>query len=117
MNSITTQSIQVIIFQPVQYIIGEKLADAIAPCAVKIDGIAPGGTLVVGKIWPEPGKVIPFRPQVIIYHVQQNGNAFLVTGVHQFFQSFGAAIRILHRVRKNAIIAPVSASRELRYRH
>src|ERR1041384_5621734 len=49
---------------------------------------------------------------MIVDNVEYNSDAQLMTGVHELFQANRTAIRALHSIRIDAVIAPVAIARE-----
>src|SRR4030066_405497 len=54
---------------------------------------------------------------MIVDHIQNHRQAPLMAGINQPHEPLRTSIRILHRERVNAIIAPVAIPRELSHRH
>src|SRR5690606_356317 len=117
MNSITSQAVQVVVFHPMEGISGKISPHPIRPLSVVINRVAPRSPILLREVGPELPKVISFRPNMIVHHIQEDGDAFGMAGIYQPLQSQGSAIGILNRVRKNTIITPVPATGELGYRH
>src|SRR5689334_14476 len=54
---------------------------------------------------------------MVVNDVECYGHSLLMASVYQPLQSCGASVRVLHCIRVDAVIAPVSVSRKLCYRH
>lgn len=54
---------------------------------------------------------------MVVHHVQHDGQPRGVGRIHQALQVPRPAIRILHGIRKHAVVSPIAISGELRHRH
>src|SRR4029077_6062781 len=54
---------------------------------------------------------------MVVNDVEHHGQSLLMASVYQSLQGRGASVRVLHCIRVDAVIAPVSVSRKLCYRH
>ena len=73
MNGIQPQRIDVEIAEPRQRIVNYVAPDTIAPGIVDINGLAPGGFVLVGQVGPELTQGVALRPEVVIHHVEHDG--------------------------------------------
>ena len=117
MKGVQTQGVNVIFRVPKEGVVDKKAPHLIAVRAVEIEGRPPGGAVAPGEIRAVVGQVVPLRPQVVVDHVQDHGQAPLMAGVDQSFQAFGSAIGVLHREGINPVVAPVAPARKLGHRH
>ena len=116
-RGIEPQAVNMEFVEPHQGILDEEMAHLVAVRIVKVERLAPDRGGFLGEIRPVMVKMIAFRANVIVHHVQENRDAAPVAGIHKCFQTRCAAIRMLHRVRKHAIVAPVARAGKLRHRH
>src|SRR5689334_23425888 len=114
MNGIQAKPVHVILGKPVQGIIDDEAADAVALLPVKVDGLSPRRVMSVGEAGGKLGKIISFGAEVVVNYVQHNRQSVLVAGIHQLLQTGGTAVRRLGRVEAGAVIAPIPISRDLR---
>src|SRR5208282_5279201 len=97
---------------PRERIFNKEPPDFVAVRPIKIDGCTPGSAVSVGKVGPKIMEIISFRPEMVVNHIQNHRQATLMACVNQPFEPLRTSIRILHRERVNAIIAPIALPRE-----
>ena len=73
---------------------------------VKVNGFSRGCLIPAGKIWPEVRQVIAFRPQVVINHVKDDGHAVFMARIDKPLKAIRPAIRMLHGIKINPVVAP-----------
>jgi hypothetical protein len=54
---------------------------------------------------------------VVVHHVEHDGQATRVTGVHEPLQPVGPAVRLMHRPQVDPVVAPAAATGKRRHRH
>ena len=64
----------------------------IAIGAVEVYGRAPGRVVAVGQVRPEPSHIATFWAEVVIHHVQQDGQRLGMAGVDEPLETIGAAV-------------------------
>ena len=75
LQGIEPQRVDVIMDQPIERILYKEVPDLIAQGPIEIHRIAPWCPIPVGEIRSKPVEVIPFRPQVVVNDVQDNGQS------------------------------------------
>ena len=83
----------------------------------KLTGVSPGGPVPIREIGAEVGQVVPFRPQVVVNHVEDHRDRPLVALVDEPLQPFGAPVGRLHGEGIDAVIPPAPRAGELGDRH
>src|SRR5581483_2900135 len=116
-DRIQPQAIEMIVFEPVQRVLAKKSSHVVAARTVEIYGLTPWCSITVGEIWCECTKVVAFRPEMVVNHVQHGGQPMAMDCVHQSLQRRGAAVGTLRRILVHAVVSPVSSSGELGHRH
>src|SRR5256885_886306 len=72
-HGIKTQAVEVIFLEPVKRIVDKEISNGAASGTVKINGIAPRCALARGKkLRSVSAKVIAFRSEVVVHHVQKH---------------------------------------------
>jgi len=66
--------------------------------------------MFVSEIGTEEPQVIAFIAQVVVNHVKDHGQADCVRGIDQTLEAVGTAIVRLHRVRRDAVITPITCA-------
>src|SRR5262245_43269993 len=102
---------------PVQGTLNEKLPYLIAVRTVEVEGCPPRGFVALRKIRAKIAQIVSFRAKVVVHHIQHHGQAALMTGIDQPFESLWPAVRSLRGKRIDAVVAPVSAAGKLRDGH
>ena len=116
-DGIQAKRVHVIFGKPVQGVIDDEAADAVALRSVKVDGLSPGRVMSVGETGSKLGKIISFGAEVVVNHVQHNRQSVLVAGIDKLLQTGGTTVGRLGRVEAGAVVSPISISRDLRDRH
>ena len=117
MEGVQAQGVNMIFRAPKEGVVDEEAPHLIAVRAVEVEGRPPGGVVALGEIRAVSRQVVAFRAQVVVNHVQDHGQAPLMAGVDQPFETFGPPVTVLHRERINPVVAPVAPSRKLGHRH
>ncbi len=92
--------------QPHDDVVEDVTAHLGAALGVEVDQVAPGvaARLEVGA---EQGEVVPARAEVVVDHVEDHGQIAGVAGVDEALQAVRAAVRLVHGVPGDAVVAPV----------
>src|SRR5436309_9463196 len=106
-----------IIGDPFKRVGDEEAPDFIAVSIVKVQRRTPWRFVALAEVRSELRQTIPFRTDVVVDHIQDRSQTSLMTDIDQRLEAAGTAVRILNRVGKYAVIAPVSCSWKLRDRH
>ena len=117
MNGVEAQGVNMKVAQKIDSVLNKVAAHLVATRAIKVDGIAPGRVIAVGEIGAIVPQIIALGPQMVIDHIQDNGDARLVTGVDEAFEAKMTAIGILHGEGGHTVIAPVAFAGELGHGH
>ena len=80
--------------------------------AVQVYQVAP--RVVPGlEIRTKALQIVAGRAQMVVNHVEHDGQASAVTGINEPFETIGSAIRLVHGIPKHAVIAPVPFAVEI----
>ena len=82
-DGIQAKRVHVIFSQPVESVVDDPAADAVALGAIVVDRLAPGRVMGVGETGREFGEIVPFRTEVVVDHVHYDREAVMVAGVDQ----------------------------------
>jgi hypothetical protein len=116
-DGIDSEGINVKLRDPIKGIFDKKTADLIAVWPIEVDGETPGGFVTVGEIGSKMSQIIPFRPQMIVYHVQNHWQFLLVAGVYQPLKLLGPPVGVLYGKRVDPVVSPISTPGKLSDRH
>ncbi len=116
-NGIQTQGVDVVLLEPLQAVLNEEFPHAVAACLVEVDRVPPGRVVMAREIRPETRQIVSFRPQMVVYHVENDGQAAFVASIDQALEPRGAPIAVLYRPQVNAVVSPVPPARKLGHRH
>ena len=83
----------------------------------KIHRAAPGRVVRIGDIGPKLSGVIAGRTEVVVYHIEQHGQPFLVRRIDKPLERVGAAIGFVHGKERDAVVAPAMIAFKRSYRH
>src|SRR5689334_4302648 len=89
----------------------------VASSVIVIQRRTPGRLVTVGEVRTEFGEVVPFRTDVVINNVEDDGEALLMTGIDELLQANRTAVAALCSVWKHAVVSPVSIAGKLRDGH
>src|SRR5690554_2894472 len=105
-----------VVLQPHDGVVDEEATHFVTVAAIDVDGCAPWGVVILGKIRAEMAQVVTDRPQMVVDDVEYHGQATLMRGIHEALQSFRPAVLMMRRVQINAVITPAAIAGEFRYR-
>ena len=117
MNRIQAQRVEVIVLEPIQCVFDEESPHLVASYAVKVDGLTPGSLIAVRKVGSVSTKVVAFRPEMVVNHVERNRETVVVGRVYQALERLWSAVGVLGSEEIDAIIAPIAGPGKLRDRH
>src|SRR5690606_25998504 len=84
---------------------------------VEVNGLSPGGEVLIGEHRGQRGHVRAVRAQMVIYHVEVNGHSQAVRVVDQPPQVVRLAIRPGRGEKSSRIVPPVPPAGEVGNRH
>src|SRR5882724_11635266 len=118
MHGVKTQPIEMELFQPVEGVVNEEVTYDPAVFSIEVDAISPGCAMTVGKkLRRVCAQIISFRAEVVVDHIKQHHQTFVVGRLNQVLKIFRAAIGRIRSIRKNAVISPIPFSEEVRHGH
>src|ERR1700722_3996063 len=112
-DSIQAKGVEVVVFEPIQGVLDEESPDFVAAFAVKIDSLTPGSSIAISKVRPVSTKVIAFRPQMVVNHVEGDGQTLLVSGIYQSLEGLWATVGVLRSKHIYAVVSPISGAGKL----
>ena len=83
MDGVETESVHVELREPLDGILDEEAHDFVALRPVEVEAQAPGSPVAIAEIWAKITEIVSFRPQVVVDHVEHDGDLALVTGVDE----------------------------------
>ena len=92
--------------QPHSGVVAEKSAHLLRSSLFKIRGAAPRRLMSIRKIRTEFTGVIPARTEVVIYHIEQHGQAKPVRSIDEPLQCVRTAVGLVHSIERNTVITP-----------
>src|SRR5690554_6079592 len=117
MHLILTHAVDVEIPEPYVDVFKNEIPYRYAIGIVEVERASPRGIVFISEIGAELGKMVSFRAHMVLHHIQNDGNVFLVTFIYQLFQFSNTPVTILGGKGIDTVIAPVSAARKLGDRH
>src|SRR5688500_11776244 len=109
MHSVKSQTIKVIFFQPIESVMNKKISDRATTIAIEIDRGSPWCLMTFGeKLRRVHMEVVAFRTKMVIDHIQQDHQPFVMSRIDKLLKFFWASIGTIRSIGKDAIIAPVS---------
>ena len=112
-NRVQPQTVHAKITHPHPRVVDDKLPHGIAVRAVVVDGPAPRSAVAIGKVGAVVGKVVSFGTEMVMDHVENHGQPGLVGGVDQPLQRPRPAVAVLHRIRIDGIVTPITVAGKL----
>ncbi len=103
--------------EPLQRVGDQVAPDTIGVGAIQVDRWTPGRPVAVRHVRAEVGQHVSLGPEVVVDHIEHDGEATLVTGADKVLEGRRTAIRVLDREGKDTVIPPVPHPRELGHRH
>ena len=116
-HGVEPQAVEVILRHPVSGIVDDVPPHVVAAGIVVVERRPPRCLVLLGEIGPEERKVVPLRADVIVDDVENDREPFRVCGVDELLQPRRSTVRVLDRVQRHAVVAPVARSGELRDGH
>src|SRR4029077_7827125 len=83
MNRVEAQSIKVIILQPIECVLDEEPPHVVAALTIEIDRLTPRSAVTIGKVRSEYIKVVAFRAEMVVDHVECNSETVRVGRIHE----------------------------------
>src|ERR1700726_2863934 len=116
-NRVQAQGVEVVVLQPVQSVFDEESPYLVAFFSVKVDGLTPRTAIAISKVRAVSTKVVAFRAEMVVNHVQGDREAVLMGGVYETLERFGSAVTVLGSEEIHPVVTPVSRTGKLRDRH
>src|SRR5215469_1015484 len=114
---IEPQTVEVIFANPAERVLDDEAANVLAARLIVVDGITPWRAVLAGEIGPKLPQITALVAEVVVNHVEHDGQAALVGDIHQSLQACRAAVARLDCVQTNTVVAPIARSRKCRNRH
>jgi len=115
-HRVQPEPVQVVIPQPHQRVADQERPDLIRTRLVQVDRRPPGRHMRLGEIGPEVAEPVA-DADVVVHHVEHDGQAARVTSVHEPLQPVGPAVRLVHRPQVDPVVAPAVLTGKRRHRH
>lgn len=117
MDGVEPQCIHAARVEPPERAPDEEPPDLVRAGSVEVERPSPRRVVPIREVRTERVEVVPLRPEVVVHHVEHDGEAARVAGVHQTPEPVRSAVRALCRVGADAVIPPVARAGKLRDRH
>ena len=118
LRRVEAQAVHVELLDPVARVGDEELADVLGVRPVEVDRLAPLGLAAVREVvFGELAEVVAVRAEVVIDHVEDDGEADTVGLVDEAAQIIRLAVETRRREHADAVVAPTEASGEVGDRH
>ena len=88
MGGVQPQRVAVVVLQPHQGVVDEKLPDLVTSALVEVHGRAPRCVVLVRQVRAEAVCVVPHRTEVVVDHVQHDCKVAGMTGVDKALKAF-----------------------------
>src|SRR5205823_2030677 len=115
MHRIKPQTIDVIIPHPHQLVVAEESPHLITSPVVKVDRTAPQSMVPISKVRPKFSRVVPYRPEVVVNHIENHREPARMASIHQPLQSVRPAIPLVHSKQRRSVITPPALSWKSRH--
>ena len=115
-HRVQPQAVQVIVAQPHQRVADQERAHLVRPGLVQVDRRAPRGDVRLGEVRSEVGQPVA-DADVVVHHVEQDGQPARVARVHEPFQPVRAAVGFVHRPQVDPVVTPAVVAGERGDRH
>ena len=116
-HGVDPQAIDVVVAEPHRCVVDEETADLVAVCAVEVDRLAPRRDVAGREVGTEALQDVACRPEVVVDHVEDRGEAPRVAGVDEALEGVWTAVRVVGGREENAVVSPPVVPRELVDRH
>ena len=113
MHRIDPQRIDMELVDPHESVLDEIAPHVIAVGTIEIHGLAPRRLVAVGEVGSEFAEVVPFRSEVVVDDIEDDGEIVGVRRVDQTLEGQRPAVGALRRIGLDAVVAPVPRSRKL----
>src|ERR1700730_1647352 len=117
MYGIQAKRIQVVFSKPIEGIVDDEAPDAVALRPVKVDRLSPGRVMGIREAGSKLGKIIALGTEMVVDHVQHDGEVETMAGVHKLLQPGRTAVGRLWSVKAGTVVSPISIPGHLCDRH
>ena len=117
-GGVEPEAVQVVLLDPVERVVAEERADDLAPRPVEVHGGAPRRLVSrAGERGRVGAEVVALGTEVVVDHVEEDGEVARVARLDQRLQLLGAAVAAVRRERQHTVVAPVPPPGEIGDRH
>src|ERR1700719_2017555 len=108
-HRVETQSIEVVLLEPVQRVVNEEIAHCPGARTVKVDRLSPRSAVTVGEeLRCVETERVAFRAEVVIDNVKKNHQILRMGRIHKMLQLFRCSVTACRCVRQDAVISPIT---------
>ena len=118
MHGVEAEAVQVELLEPVQRVVHDEGPRDLAARSVEVEGVAPRGLAVEAEERRGiPMEVVALGSEVVIDHVEKDGEPPGVTGFDERLEVLGLSIRGVRGERQHPVISPAPAAGKVRHGH
>jgi hypothetical protein len=118
MHGVQAQAVQVELVEPVERVVHDEGPRDLAARRVEVEGVAPRSLAVAAEERRGvAGKIVALRPEVVVDHVEKDGEPSGVTGFDERLEILRLSICGVRGERQHSVIPPAPAAREIRHGH
>src|SRR5215472_4482252 len=118
MDSVQAQTIDVILLEPIERVMNEKVTYHSAARAIEIDGLSPRRAVSVREeVFRVHRKIVSFGTEVVVDHVQEHHEIVGVGRLNEAFQIIRASVAGGRSIGQNSVVAPVPLAGKTSERH
>ena len=117
-GGVKAQTIDVVLFQPEQRVLQDKLTGFMAAFAVEVQRRSPCRLVLAREnLWEVLRQVVSFGTEVVVHHIEHDHQSALMRGFNKALQIFGSPIGRVRGIQQDRVVAPVTRPRKVGDRH
>ncbi len=112
-HGVESKGVDVKVGEPLTSVEPEVVAHVVGAGPIEVERIAPWCSVAIAEVRTVGAQDVALRTEVVVHHVEDHGEALLVTAVNETLQAVRSAVGVLHSEGEHAVVPPVAFSREL----
>ena len=113
MRGIKTKTVAMKIPEPHKRVVNEEAAHFIAATFVEVDGGTPRRMVFVREVRRKTIRVIAHRTEVVVDHVEDDGQVACVAGIDEALEAVRSTVRLEYGEEKDTVVTPAAIACEL----